>query len=213
MPGQIGKYRILRTLGSGASCKVKLGLDQESGAKVAVKILNDSISEDPKMKELLMAEVKAMSALKHGHIVNQVEYDKGVYVKDSGKKRDITYIVLELALGGELFDFISESGAFSEPFARYYFKQFMEGLAHCHNAGIAHRDLKPENLLLDSEFNLKIADFGFAAPIEGRDGSGFLKTKLGTLNYMAPEILLKQPYQGPAIDLFAAGIILFIMVA
>lgn len=67
--------------------------------------------------------------------------------------------------------------------------------------------------MLDSNFTLKIADFGFAAPIEGRDGSGVLHTKLGTLNYMAPEIHLKQPYSGTSVDLFAAAIILFIMVA
>ena len=67
----------------------------------------------------------------------------------------------------------------------------MEGLAFCHEKGITHRDLKPENLLLDSNYTLKIADFGFAAPVEGRDGQGYLTTKLGTLNYMAPEIHLK----------------------
>ena len=67
----------------------------------------------------------------------------------------------------------------------------MEGLDYCHSKGVTHRDLKPENILLDSNYIIKIADFGFAAPIEGRDGKGYLKTKLGTMNYMAPEIHLK----------------------
>jgi len=71
--------------------------------------------------------------------------------------------------------------------------------------------LKPENLLFDEHYNLKIADFGFAAPIHGRDGSGTLKTKLGTESYMAPEINLRKPYSGASVDLFACAIILFIM--
>lgn len=82
---------------------------------------------------------------------------------------------------------------------------------YVHSQGVAHRDLKPENIMLDSEFNVRVADFGFAAPIEGRDGSGTLKTQLGTQAYMAPEILLKEPYQGHVVDLFALGIILFIL--
>jgi len=73
--------------------------------------------------------------------------------------------------------------------------------------------MKPENLLLDENFNLKIADFGFAGPMEGRDGSGLLHTRLGTKNYMAPEIHDGKAYQGSSVDLFALGIILFIMVA
>ncbi len=51
---------------------------------------------------------------------------------------------------------------------------------YIHSNGAAHRDLKPENILLDENFNVKVTDFGFAAPIQGRDGSGFLKTVLGT---------------------------------
>jgi serine/threonine protein kinase len=81
---------------------------------------------------------------------------------------------------------------------------------YIHSNGAAHRDLKPENILLDEHFNVKVTDFGFAAPVQGRDGSGFLKTMLGTQAYMAPEILLKEPYQGHVVDLFALGIILFI---
>jgi serine/threonine protein kinase len=87
----------------------------------------------------------------------------------------------------------------------------IEGLDYVHQKGVTHRDLKPENVLFDQVFNLKIADFGFAAPIAGRDGSGQLKTKLGTESYMAPEIHARKPYNGASIDLFASAIILFIM--
>jgi len=173
--------------------------------------MNDNMDE--RDKELVQTEVQAMQALSHPNVIKQVEYGTDFYKKDSGKKKEVSYIVLEPALGGELFDFVANSGRFKEPVARYYFKQFMEGLYYCHTKGVTHRDLKPENLMLDSDFTLKIADFGFAAPVEGRDGSGYLVSKLGTLNYMAPEIHLKQPYQGRSVDLFAAGIILFIMVA
>ena len=211
MPGKIGKYEIIRTIGSGSSCKVKLGLDTETGRKVAVKILLDNIDE--KTKELVMTEVQAMSVLDHDNVIKQLEFGVSNYEKSNGKTKEVQYIVMELAIGGEVFDFVAISGRFEEPLARYYFTQFMNGLSYCHEQGITHRDLKPENLLLDKNFTLKIADFGFAAPIEGRDGSGNLTTKLGTMNYMAPEIHLNQPYQGEQIDVFAAAIILFIMVA
>jgi serine/threonine protein kinase len=89
----------------------------------------------------------------------------------------------------------------------------IEGLEYVHKMGVAHRDLKPENLLYDAHFNLKIADFGFAAPLAGKDGSGLLKTVLGTFGYMAPEIIARQAYNGESVDLFACAVILFIMVA
>jgi serine/threonine protein kinase len=73
--------------------------------------------------------------------------------------------------------------------------------------------MKPENLLFGENFVLKIADFGFATLISGKDGSGMLSTILGTESYMAPEIHLRQPYSGPAVDLFATAIILFILIS
>jgi len=76
---------------------------------------------------------------------------------------------------------------------------------------VCHRDLKPENLLLDENFNLKVADFGFATCSLGKDGSGLLRSVLGTESYMAPEIHMKLPYSGEAIDLFSSAIILFII--
>src|SRR5438105_8604140 len=89
----------------------------------------------------------------------------------------------------------------------------IEGIEYMHKQGFAHRDLKPDNVLLDDKFNLMIADFGFAAPLQGKYGSGFLRTKCGTKPYMAPEIHAGKPYKGDEVDLFAAAIILFIMVA
>lgn len=81
-----------------------------------------------------------------------------------------------------------------------------------YNCSIAHRDLKLSNILLDNNYQLKIADFGLSAPLDGRDGSGFLSTNVGTENYMAPEIHLKLPYEGKVVDLFACAIILFTLV-
>ena len=116
-----------------------------------------------------------------------------MHKKDGSEKR-VAYIVQELIPCGELFDYIKNCGSFSEPLARYYFKQMFSGLLHIYTRGFSHRDLKPENILLDTNYNIKIVDFGFAASLEGRDGSGFNRTFKGTLAYMAPEILESRPY-------------------
>jgi serine/threonine protein kinase len=89
----------------------------------------------------------------------------------------------------------------------------MVGLEHAHNNGIAHRDMKPENILLDSQFTLKLADFGLQGPMEGRDGSGILQTRVGSSSYMAPEVNLRMDYRGDTADIFSCGVILFIMVS
>ena len=168
---------------------------------------------DYKFEEMVTSEVKIMSHLNHPNIVNFMEYNQdGVDEKKNGTKVPVSYIVLELATGGELFDYVATTGKFSENVARFYFQQLINGLEYVHMRGVTHRDLKPENLLFDQAFNLKIADFGFAAPIGGHDGSGYNRTKLGTESYMAPEIHARKPYIGASVDLFACGIILFIMV-
>jgi serine/threonine-protein kinase HSL1 (negative regulator of Swe1 kinase) len=108
----------------------------------------------------------------------------------------VAFFVFERSEGGELMDFLMITEAFEEPIARHYFKQLMQGLDFCHINGVAHRDLKPANLLLDKDFILKIADFGNAAPILGRNGEGILKSYCGTENFLAPEIILGKPYRG-----------------
>ena len=89
----------------------------------------------------------------------------------------------------------------------------MEGLSYIHSHGHSHRDIKPDNILFDNEFNIKIADFGYAGPVAGRDGKGYLNTICGTKPYMAPELLAGLPYKGEQVDVFASAVVLFILVA
>lgn len=86
----------------------------------------------------------------------------------------------------------------------------INGLHYMHSQGYAHRDIKPENILLTTDFILKLADFGFTGALVGKDHSGYMRTKLGTEGYMAPEIQTKE-YDGQKVDIFSAGVILFIM--
>jgi len=159
-------------------------------------------------------EITALQALNHVNVLRMIDvfYEaKWPNERNPKKKKDVLLIVLELAEGGELFDFLKFTGAFDESVARTFFHQLVDGLKSCHENGIAHRDLKPDNLLLDSQFTLKIADFGLAHMSSG-EKRHVMNTECGTRGYMAPEILEGQGY-GYEADIFAAGVILFIMLA
>jgi len=113
----------------------------------------------------LRQEVDVYKNLKHPFMVQLFDFkEQAEQIKSDGRKCSIAYMVLENVTGGELFDFAA-LGAFSEPVCRFYFKEMLQVLHYVHSKGTAHRDLKPENILLDEKFNVKIADFGFAAPI------------------------------------------------
>jgi len=121
------------------------------------------------------------------------------------------FIILEFITGGELFDKIIRHGRLNEADARRYFQQLIDGVDFCHNKGVYHRDLKPENLLLDSQGNLKISDFGLSAwPAQG---SSLLRTTCGTPNYVAPEVLSHKGYNGALADTWSCGVILYVLLA
>jgi serine/threonine protein kinase len=86
----------------------------------------------------------------------------------------VSYLDLEFAARGEIFDFVANLGAFPEPVARFYYKQLLDALAVVHGSGLTHRDIKPENIFVDKEYNLKIADFGFSTFLKGKTGNGLL---------------------------------------
>lgn len=135
------------------------------------------------------------------------------YKKPSGKTTKETVLVLELAPNGELIDYIMETGRFSEPICRYILQKILGALNHLHSKGYCNRDLKPENIFIGKKNELKMADLGFATLLNGKDGSGKLYTPLGTPGYVAPEIILGEAYSGVLVDLFACGVINYIMVA
>lgn len=163
---------------------------------------------DTGMTDIVMNEVEVMKQLKHDNIINLIDFnDSCEFKKPNGVSTPVFFLALELANGGELFDFIAQTGKFTEPVARFYFRQLCDAFEYLHGNGVSHRDMKPENIMLDSDFNLKIADFGFSSTKAQND------SRKGTDSYMAPEIHMGQKYSGQCVDLFAAGIILFIMVA
>ena len=208
----LDNFSVIKTLGSGISAKVKLARRHEDNKEVALKIFKlDNPINDAQALKTLKQEVEIYSKLKHPFMVELIDFkENATYTKLDGTSKQVAYMVLEFCDNGELFDYVALK-AFSEPHCRFYFRQMLQVLHSVHSKGFAHRDLKPENIMIDKNFNVKLADFGFAAPLEGRKKTGFLHTHLGTQNYMAPEILLNEPYQGHTVDLFALGIILFIL--
>jgi 5'-AMP-activated protein kinase catalytic alpha subunit len=162
------------------------------------------------MNVQIKREITLMKMIHHKHVIE---------IKDVLATAKNIFIVLELVTGGEIFDKIVEAKRFKEDKARYYFKQLLEGMECCHSQGVVHRDLKPENLLLDNEGNLKITDFGMAnlyigdadAPAEQR--TELLHTTCGTPNYVAPEVLTSQGYDGQKADIWSMGVILFVFLA
>ena len=169
--------------------RVKLAKDLRSEAFVAIKIIKRHHVEKicfATFKSILKNEVELLKSLDHPNIIKLVEYnfEGEIITKKKGKTIQIFFIVLELVELGDLFQFIkvkNETGGFSEPFARHYFKQLLDTIFYLHNtAGVVHRDLKPENLLLNKHYNIKIADFGLSTHKEGQFGTGIHYSCVGT---------------------------------
>ncbi|KAM7508192.1 hypothetical protein LguiA_018645 [Lonicera macranthoides] len=198
---KVGKYEVGRTIGKGTFAKVKFARNTESGENVAVKVIAKSTILKHKMVDQFKREISIMKIVRHPNIVRLHE------VLASETK---IYIILEFVSGGELFDKIVHQGRLSEMESRLYFQQLIDAVAHCHSKVVYHRDLKPENLLLDSDGNLKVSDFGLSALPQG---AGLLHTTCGTPNYAAPEVLGQRGYDGAAADVWSCGVILFVLMA
>ena len=210
-PSKLDGYTLQTEVGEGATAKVFLAQDAAK-KKYAIKVFYHD-----KMKaahhQIFDDECNVYQNIDHDNIIKIHAYEKKAMQKlQNGTQLQVSYIVQEYVAKGEFFEYLLLAPV-PEHICRYYFNQMLHALHYFHQKGACHRDLKPENMLLDANYNLKLIDFGFAAPIEGRDGKGLLTTDLGTPGYMAPEIREEKEYKGHEVDLFALGVILFIMYA
>jgi serine/threonine protein kinase len=210
MVKRVGKYELGRTLGEGTFGKVKYAINTETKEAVAIKVLDKEKIQKQNMGNQIKKEISIMKMVKHEYIVGMIE------VLASKTK---IFIVLELIVGGELFDKIVTVGKLTEDQAFFYFNQLVEGVEYCHKLGVCHRDLKPENLLLDEHGNLKISDFGLSslyvgdAEMDGASRTELLHTTCGTPNYVAPEVIADQGYDGKKADVWSIGVILYVLIA
>ncbi|XP_058847881.1 MAP/microtubule affinity-regulating kinase 3 isoform X7 [Acipenser ruthenus] len=196
----IGNYRLLKTIGKGNFAKVKLARHILTGREVAIKII-DKTQLNPTSLQKLFREVRIMKILNHPNIVKLfevIETDKTLY------------LIMEYASGGEVFDYLVAHGRMKEKEARSKFRQIVSAVQYCHQKHIVHRDLKAENLLLDADMNIKIADFGFSN--EFTLGNK-LDTFCGSPPYAAPELFQGKKYEGPEVDVWSLGVILYTLVS
>lgn len=202
-----GEYLVGENLGKGGFSFAKLGKHKETGRYVALKFTEKKEQDARQLKEI-MTEIKIFQKVKHENVIKCFKFVENCeYVTSNGDKIDTYLMVLELALGGELFDLLYYTGKLEEKVARTYFRQLAAGVEALHALNIVHRDLKPQNLLLDKFYRLKIVDFGSSGSLKKGE---LLKTYCGTHGFQAPELLLSKNY-GPQVDMFAMGVILFIM--
>ncbi|XP_067935758.1 serine/threonine-protein kinase BRSK2-like [Watersipora subatra] len=192
----VGPYKLEKTLGKGQTGLVKLGVHCVTGKKVAIKIVNrEKLSESVLMK--VEREIAIMKLIEHPHVL-------GLY--DVYENKKYLYLILEHVSGGELFDYLVRKGRLTPRESKKFLKQIISALDFCHSHSICHRDLKPENLLLDSDDNIKVADFGMASlQVEGC----MLETSCGSPHYACPEVIRGEKYDGRKADVWSCGVILF----
>lgn len=208
------EYDLGGTIGQGTFGKVKKATDKERGDVVAVKMLGGKSFGTNELRAFLN-ECDILSEIDHAN----VPILHGVYEYNRRYA-----MIMEYATGGELFERIQSQGSFNEEAAANITRQLLSVLKYIHDRNIAHRDLKPENILFaDSQRDLskatvKLIDFGFAKRMNSapemskpKITQSSFQTRLGSPNYVAPEILTSKVGYGVEVDVWSLGVILYIM--
>lgn len=201
MTKKVGRFEIRRELGRGAQSVVYLGLDPQLQREVAIKTMHFG-EPNPDQNKMLLSEARMVSNLRHANIVP---------IFDAGEQDGDLYLIFEYVPGKNLADFLRDSGKLSPVQSVNILRPVLDAVSAAHAQGIIHRDLKPSNILIDENGTPRVMDFGIAARVEGEGGKN-AEEYTGTPAYMAPEYIDKRAIDART-DIFAAGLILFEMLA
>jgi len=190
------EFDLGKVLGEGTFAEVRLATAKKGNSEVAVKILFDNANV-----EAFENEIACMKLTTHENSIKLLGSAIGV----TYNKKKLSYLILELATHGELFQILAMTGAFDEDIARLFATQLYEVVRYFHSRGVTHRDLKPENILLDSQCAIKVADFGLATQMTDEK----MTDLVGSPGYIAPEVYAGSYHHEN--DIWAACVIHFIM--
>ncbi|TVY49671.1 Serine/threonine-protein kinase [Lachnellula occidentalis] len=217
----IGPWKLGKTLGKGATARVRLARNAYTGQEAAIKIVhkkNAQISQAGSLAHLDKADANMSDTVdglrrmpvgveREVAIMKLIQHPNIMRLYDIWENRTEIYLVLEYVDNGELFQRITSSGRLGEEEAIRYFRQILSAVGYCHSFNICHRDLKPENILLTKGGEIKVADFGMAALHQSPDHK--LETSCGSPHYAAPELIRGITYRGEKVDIWSMGVILY----
>jgi serine/threonine-protein kinase len=205
MLNALGKYELLERIGHGATGRVWRARHVDTSALVAVKVLREELADDPDVRARFMRE---------GAVLTGRDLPGVVRVHETVVEQDRVGLVMDLIDGPNLREVISLQAPLQPARACALAGQMAASLNAAQRAGLVHRDVKPENVLIHKVRGSELAlltDFGLARVLDEAPHSGSRSRAFGTPNYVAPERLRREPV-GPAVDVYALGVILFEMV-
>ena len=199
-----GRYRLGELIGRGGMATIYRAADEHMMDRpVAVKVLREVYSSDPKFVTRFQREARAASALQHPNIVQVYDY---------GQSGDAYYIVMEYIDGMDLRRYLKRRGVLPIERGVQIARDVALGLGAAHRRGIVHRDVKPQNIMLNDEGVVKLTDFGIASMYKDADAERLTTTgmTLGTVQYYAPEQAQGEIVK-PSADIYALGIVMYEM--